>query len=351
MRLDKNTFKLSKIKNRARLTKAYKKGKTKTLAYPVELILEITNQCNLSCIMCPRSNTKRPIGMMGFDLFRNIIDQVKDYIELAYLSGGMGEPLMHPGIFDMIAYCRDSGIRVGVSTNATLLDSTIIQKLLKFPPDLMLFSLDGATKETHERIRVGSCFEKTMANVEGFLIEKEALKSSLPYAIAQMVYMPENQAEMDLFKKRWSKYKSLNDIRMKKFLHLPGAKYYPEEDSSPKKPGRCLCILPWRQISISWEGKVTICCLDYEYREEIGNVNNKPILELWNSEKMQYYRELLSSGNKNKIEVCKKCTGITTTSFLTRWASIVFDNLTIKKLLPIAEKLALKFKIKMVDYV
>lgn len=349
MLFDKNMFKPSKIKNRFRLVKGYKKGKAKIAAYPVELVLEITNKCNLACVMCPRVNMKRPVGVMDLGLFKNIIDQVKDYIELVYISGGLGEPTIHPKLFDMVKYCRDSNVRVGISTNATLLDAEMTRMLLEIRPDTITLCLDGATKETHEKIRVGSKFEKTMANVEYFLREKYAKRAKNPYAIVQMIYMPQNQAETGLFMKKWQKYKGVDNIRMKKFLHFQGAEYYPETDSRIGKSVCLSCILPWRQLSISWEGKLAICCIDFGYKEEVGNVNTLSISELWNSATMQRYRELLSSGNKNQIELCRNCPGIST-SALVRIGCIMFDDLTMRKFLPAAEKLVLKAGIKLADY-
>ncbi len=349
MLFDKNTFNLRKIRNRFRLARDYKKGNTRTSGYPVELALEITNKCNLACIMCPRVNMNRPAGLMDFDLFKAIIDQVKDYMELVYFSGGVGEPTLHPRLFDMLKYCRKSGVRVGISTNASLLDVRMTDCLLQNPSDIILFSLDGATKETHERIRVGSKFEKTIGNVEYFLKEKEKRRLRLPYTVVQMVYMPENQGEADLFRKRWKKYKSVDDIRMKKFLYLQGANRYPDAISDVKKSDRLSCILPWRQLSISWDGKLAICCRDFEYTEEIGSLKDHSIQELWNSENMQSFRKLLSSGEKDKIKTCKNCGGIAANIFL-RTASIIFDDLTIRKLLPIAEKFASKTGIKAIDY-
>ena len=299
--------------------------------------------------MCPRTNMKRPVGLMDFDLFKNIIDQVKGYIELVYFSGGVGEPTLHPRLFDMLKYCRDSNVRVGISTNASLLEPKMTDMLLENPSDIILFSLDGATKETHEKIRVGSKFEKTMANVEYFLKEKERRKAMLPHTVLQMVYMPENQAEADLFRKRWKDYKGVNDIRMKKFLYLQGAEHRPEAYKDIERSNSLSCMLPWRQLSIAWDGKLAICCRDFEYIEEIGDIKDSSISELWNSSSMQRYRKLLATGNKNEIEVCRNCGGIPA-NLLVRTASIIFDDLTIRKLLPIAEKLALKMGLKLIDY-
>ncbi len=64
---------------------------------------------------------KRPKGYMEFDVFKSIVDEMAPYVKATTLHI-WGEPLMHKRIFDMIAYCRQKGLRSEISTNATLLD-------------------------------------------------------------------------------------------------------------------------------------------------------------------------------------------------------------------------------------
>lgn len=292
---------------------------------------------------------KRRVGSMECDLFRRIIDQVKGYVDLVYIAGGLGEPTLHKRLEEMITYARVAGVRVGLSTNATLLNPEICQAIFDARPDLILLSLDGATKEIHEKIRVGSDFEETMSKVGYFLREKHLKNLKQIYTIVQMIYMSENKIEMDSFRKKWSSYKGINEIRMKKYIHLQGASEYPENNSAVIRNQYKSCILPWRQISISWDGKVSICCRDLDYTEQIGDAAIHSISEIWNSEKMVNYRKMLATGNKKKIAICKNCPGIST-NFATRTGAIMFDSLTIRKILPVMEKVVLWTGIKALDY-
>jgi radical SAM protein with 4Fe4S-binding SPASM domain len=349
MWIDKNTFSFAKFLNRQKTILSYRKGRVNCDHSPSELILEITNHCNLECIMCPRPNMKRKLGFMSFDLFKTIIDQVKNKVELVYLAGGLGEPTIHPRLKEMIEYCKVTDVRVGISTNATLLNDKICDAILSSRPDVMLLSLDGATCETHEKIRIGSDFKKTMEGVERFLRKKEEKGCKEIFTIVQMIYMPENSFEAALFRKKWNKFNSVNDIRLKKFLHLQGADHYPEVESSERSNLPMVCIHPWRQMAISWNGTVAICCRDYNYRHLLGDLTKQTISEVWNGTKMKTYRYLLASGQKEKIELCKNCAGMAT-NFPMRIACVIFDDYTIRKILPIIEKTILKLNIKMFDY-
>src|SRR4051812_32540263 len=88
---------------------------------PAKLQVEVTASCNLRCRMCivryrpalPRS------ASMSFAQFKPLLDAMPDVRELSLQ--GIGEPLLAPDLYEMIAYASARGISVGFNTNATLL--------------------------------------------------------------------------------------------------------------------------------------------------------------------------------------------------------------------------------------
>ena len=61
------------------------------------------------------------------------------------------------------------------------------------------------------------------------------------------------------------------------------------------------------------------------------------------------YRESLSNSRKSELSICKDCAGIKS-NVATLLGSALLDDFSIRKLLPVLERLALKTGIKMVDY-
>ena len=94
---------------------------------------------------------------------------------------------------------------------------------------------------------------------------------------------------------------------------------------------------------------MSICCRDLDFKQLIGDIKSNSIEELWNSKKMSQYRELLASGKKNSIPICKNCSTIKSNP-ITRLGSIIFDDFTIRKILPLLEKISLKIGYKGFDY-
>ena len=119
---------------------------------PETVIIEVTNACNLNCLMCGNRHMMRKIGYMEYDLFKKIIINIKGYAKKVRLYS-TGEPTLHPNLLEMIGYVHSAGIKnVSVSTNATLLDEGMSEKILKnnFTPELIQFSVEGWSPDTYE---------------------------------------------------------------------------------------------------------------------------------------------------------------------------------------------------------
>lgn len=62
------------------------------------------------------------------------------------------------------------------------------------------------------------------------------------------------------------------------------------------------------RLAIWHDGIVALCCQDWRRENIVGNINDIPIQELWNTEKTQQYRDNIYSG-KNDVQnlLCRKC--------------------------------------------
>jgi len=332
--IDRNSFLPSKIINRTRLLLDFLAKKEETSGLPLEIGIEIINVCNLRCIMCPYEDmiTKktRPIGKMSLVLFKKIIDEITPFAELAYLHG-IGEPLLHPQIFKFITYAKNKGIRVGISTNATLLDKTKSKKLLGLGIDYLILAMDGATKETYEKIRIGGDFERVEKNIKHFLQLKKKRKKG-PFVVIQFITLPENKKEISLFLKKWQG-RGVDVVRIKPKIALK------DEDKKGKSIIAPYCFHIFRQLNVYSDGTVVPCCEDVHGRYPLGNVKNESIKEVWNSPKMRNLRKINFQKKRKEINICRTCLYPQPT-ILESAGVMVFDHLTVKKILPWVENLA-----------
>jgi len=114
---------------------------------------ETTKACNLSCRHC-RAVPQRALGPMELTTRRafDLIDEIATVAKPVMVLSG-GEPLFRPDLFDIGAYGVESGFRMALATNGTLVTQKIAAKIADAGFSRVAISLDGARPETHDKFR------------------------------------------------------------------------------------------------------------------------------------------------------------------------------------------------------
>src|SRR5919198_2826982 len=115
---------------------------------------------------------------MDFDAFTRIVDQFVG-LEVLHLQG-MGEPMMHPRFFDMVAYAAAKGIEVSTNSNLTLLSERRAHLCVLSGLGYLHVSLDGARAETYEAIRVRAQLDRVLRNLRRLIEARRQAASELP---------------------------------------------------------------------------------------------------------------------------------------------------------------------------
>lgn len=329
------TFPSSQIRNRLALLKSYIFRESRVTGGPLTLAIESTAKCNLFCPMCPRENIHFPARDMELSTFKKILDEGKDFLEFA-VPYGVGEPLLNPDIFDMIAYCKAVGVPSGISTNGTVLTGETSRRLIKSGLDYIIFAFDGASKDTFERYRKGAQFEKVRENILTFLRVKKELKSKI-FCIVQMVRLKDNQKEIPDLLRMW-RVEGIDEIRIKKDeVHNQGSAIPGDNDERP--PMRHPCYLLWRgPMYIHYDGTVFPCCYIYP-DEPIGNVKRNSLEEIWNSNNMIRLREAHIKGDLREYRACQNCPAARPRLPVTL-GSFLINTHRVRKAIPFFERMA-----------
>jgi MoaA/NifB/PqqE/SkfB family radical SAM enzyme len=322
---------------------------------PSYVQIEPVGQCNLRCKMCPINfRDDKPLHgktkMMDFDLYCQIIDQLTN-LETLHLQG-LGEPMLHPRFFDMIAYAVGKGVRVTTNTNLTLLNQARAEMVIESGLDTLHFSIDGTNAETYENIRLNASFDKVIANLEGLMNAKQRLGSSLPHLHMVMVIMRQNLAELpelvrlakrfgaeEVFAQQLShdfgdpayhkKFQPLNAyVKEQSLLYEDPQKieqYFGQAKAlaaeyainlrlprprprpyGPDVSGRDRCDWPWSSAYISFQGYAMPCCMASSPEViSLGLINSDNFEQVWNGEPYNQFRQELAS-NKPP-EICRFC--------------------------------------------
>lgn len=335
--------KINFLKNRFILNCDYFNKKTYLNGYPVEVTIELTNWCNLDCIFCPHAKMKRQPGFMDLFLFKKIIDDISGFVESVDLDL-IGESVMHPGISEMIRYCKKAGIKTTLNSNMSNVNKGLAKLLVDSGLDMLIMSIDGVHKDTYESIRHRACFEKTKENIITLL----QLNSKNLYKVVQMVYIKNNMYEAGRFIKDWCN-KGANFVRIQPYQNVD--RQNTELNALPmrlidyKKP----CIHPWKKIAICWDGTAVLCCNDYDKFEIVGDITKQSIFEIWNGRLMQDRRRKLLARDWDSLPFCKDCFSFEPNKILL-WGSTFVDPIQMRKLLFFFERLMVFYKVYFFRY-
>jgi MoaA/NifB/PqqE/SkfB family radical SAM enzyme len=244
-----------------------------------KIFVEITNCCNLSCSFCQRS--QRPPAFITPAAFAETLQRIDgwtDYLALHLL----GEPLLHPDLPVLLESCQQHGLRVNLTTNATLL--TRNRATLLTSPALRQINLSLHSSESGDSAAY-------LDEILDFVAEARATPLLLSLRLWNLPEIAGNEANRQIRQ------------RLEDFFALPrplpatltpgqGIKLAPQvflsqelEFRWPHAPapdlgthGTCRALRD--HIGILVDGTVVPCCLDAEGDIPLGNIMQSPLAEI-----------------------------------------------------------------------
>ncbi|MCJ8347663.1 radical SAM protein [bacterium] len=272
---------------------------------PVMLNIEPTNKCNLKCVMCPRDLMTRPLGVMSIKDYTKLMIQAQEIGVSEVTLNGYGEPFITEEVYEMVSLAKQYGLNIKINTNGHYLNEKRILKLLEDPPQTLSISLDGATKEVYERVRVNGNFEKVQKAISLFLkLRKEQGKENEVKLSLQIIKMDETQEEVDDFCNYWKD--KVDEVHVPN-VHNWGGVIQKEGTLNNLKITRYPCKELFRTMMVFYDGSVSICCAVFDDNMNMGNIHQKPLKDIWNSSEYQLLRKHHINGDFHKIDVCKDC--------------------------------------------
>ena len=163
------------------------------------ILVEVTNACNLACPVCysDAGNTgDRKLPLADFKRYIERLVAQKGGLDSVQLTGG--EALLHPELFEMIAFLHaQPGVKkVYLPTNGLLLKEGAIKKLVPFKSKLMvLLQFDGATDATDRALRDATPQRARKKAIE--LLDREGIAMQLTMTVAMGINDEEIGAVVD----------------------------------------------------------------------------------------------------------------------------------------------------------
>jgi radical SAM protein with 4Fe4S-binding SPASM domain len=288
---------------------------------PVSYSIEPTNHCNLKCPECPSGlgTLTRPLGLLKFDDFAKLIDEIKDtgfYVQLFF----QGEPYINKQLPEMIRYAQERKVYISISTNGHFITEKNVDYILENAPDKLIFSMDGLDEESYQQYRIGGTFAQADAGLKALTRRKRELKKRLPYVELQFIVMKQNEKQLEDVVK-YGKESGVDKVVFKtmqissyenavKFLPTnPKYRRYIVEDNNFRIRNvlQNHCFALWRTSVITWDGRVVPCCFDKDAKFEAGQLNGKSFNEIWHSKELNKFRKSILQ-DRAGISMCTNCT-------------------------------------------
>jgi len=276
--------------------------------HPKEVILEVTNRCNLKCRHCHfhglHASQRRPIGHMKRELWEKVLEELGSWqVPVTLFTHGAGEPLLYPALYDLLIRAKQfPNLSVGFMTNAMLLDREWVLKLVDLQLDFLALSIDGVVPETHDYFRVNANLRTIERNISVLIDEKIHRKSVRPYLSFNMVAYPKIIDQTDDYVRKW--LPPANTVAIATFRPVGSRKLWGRETRFPFRP----CPLLYDQMVISYDGQVGLCCEDIHMDVPLGSIHETSLKAIYNnSPRLIRYRRAHENNDIEKLPLCSNC--------------------------------------------
>jgi radical SAM protein with 4Fe4S-binding SPASM domain len=301
---------------------------------PVTLDVEPNNSCNFECPHCQVTHWSKPLANLDETSFLRLLRQLPHLARVKLQ--GMGEPLLNKNLLGMLQIGEEHGISMRFTTNGSVYTEALAARLLDLKDTVITFSVDGATEEVFEQIRVGGKFQKVISNITRLCVPGgdrrnpridlwTVVTSKNLHQLCDLVRLSKSVGAdgitFQVFVSDWGKQSmatTTHSVRLdprSQALHqaLEEATRLAQDEKvdlrifgnnllSKKKP----CPWPWTSAYVAANGDVVPCCILADSDTvKMGNVFEQDFAAIWNSSVYRDFRRRIRS--HDLPEYCRNC--------------------------------------------
>lgn len=264
---------------------------------PIYVQLQLHNQCNLSCPICPYSsneNTNKSLKQEDYNIILNELSNWKHEFTLCLML--QNEPLLDNQLSEKISLARNKlnkNVKISLVTNGSLLTKKLINALFDNGLDTMIISCNS------DKISFFNDKKKEKVDIDDFINNLDINRVKGKVVFNTTIYK-DNLEKIPRILKTIGKYKSHLAIASDRIKEVKD-KYLISNINYHNT-----CLRPFYSISILSNLDVITCCHDWKHKYVLGNIKNQCIADLWKSER---YNKLRNNFIKNNSlpNHCKMC--------------------------------------------
>ena len=293
-------------------------GKVLPLETPFVLMVDPSSICNFRCKFCPTGNpdlirkTGRYQGFLDFNLFKKIIDDLKEFSEPIKVLRlyKEGEPLLNPRLADMIKYAKDSRriLRIDITTNGALFNPKINRQIIGAGLDQINISVNGVNAEQIYKFSNAKVdFEKYIENIRDLYQNKENCEIYIK-AIKENLSTEEQSKFFDIFEDMADRIFLENLSPVWPEFEFDGIKMeFNSGHYGQPIIERQVCPFIFYMMVINSDGKASLCVGDWKHQLIYGDTRKQSVRDIWLGKVINSYRITHLENRRQDINFCKNC--------------------------------------------
>lgn len=276
--------------------------------------------CNFKCGYCifPLSMEKRGFIsdkiVMDLELFKKCVDGFTLFPNKIKVLRfvGIGEPLLHKNIAEMVAYAveKDIANTVEILTNGALLTPSMSDKLISAGLSRLVVSLQGTSKEKYLQVcGTDIDFDIFLENLRYFYHSKTSTQVYIKLIDCALDGKKDEDRFYELFGEMCDTMAIEHAVPIHSgvdYDHLLGGGNTSVTQFGLPVSEIKVCPQPFFTMQINPDGKV-VPCYSFEYPGIMGDCNKQSVYEIWNGEDFRQFRRRMLDGVAGVSEACGQC--------------------------------------------
>lgn len=276
--------------------------------------------CNFKCIYCVLSMEEKDRGYISdrkrldFALYKQCIDDIALFpskLKLLRFSG-IGEPLLHKYIAEMIKYAFQKGIaeKIELLTNASLLTSKMSDALISAGLARLVVSLQGISENKYREISgVNLDFNTFISNLKYFYSHRKNAHVYIKIVDDALDGLDDKNKFYDIFGQICDSLAIEHVVPIQKPVDYTNVLHATEKTVTQfglEIRASQICPQPFFKLHILPDGKV-VPCHAYTYPAIMGDCNKQSVREIWSGPAYKSFQRAMLEGTQKAGKVCSEC--------------------------------------------